>query len=91
MYILLKRTKEILKDEKLLFIWLVISSSLVVFVWPVVTRVLFITIPAVTLVSTLFIKRINKYGYLVAGLLVFYALSSYFMDAYILDFVNLPF
>lgn len=88
-YILFKRSKEILRDKNILFIWLVVISSLIVFVWPVVTRVLFITIPGVVLVSSLFIQRMEKKWYLVVGLLILYVLSSYFMDAYILNIVNI--
>ncbi|MDP2947362.1 MAG: glycosyltransferase family 39 protein [Nanoarchaeota archaeon] len=88
-YLLLKRSKEILKDQKLFFIWLTILSSLVVFVWPVVTRVLFITLPATVLVSCLFLKKIDKRWYMIVPLLIAYVLSSYLMNAYILDFVDI--
>lgn len=91
LYLFLKRFKETLRDQKLLFIWLVVISSLAVFVWPVVTRVLFITLPAVVLISSLFIKKFDKWWYLVVLLLIPYVLSSYFMDSFILNFINLPF
>lgn len=90
-YILFKRTKEVFHDPRLLFIWLVILSSCVVFVWPVVTRVLFITVPALVLVSSIFIKSIHKSQYLIVGFLVVYTLINYFMDSYVLNFVSLPF
>jgi hypothetical protein len=91
--ILLQRTKKIFQtkdiDKNILFIWLTVLSCLSVLLWPVVTRVLFITMPATVLISCLFIKRINKY--LVLSIFVAYVISSYLMDAYILNFVNLPF
>lgn len=90
-YLFLKRLKNILSDEKILFIALVCASSLLVFVWPIVTRVLFITIPGVVLISSLFLKKIDKWWYAVVPLLVLYVISSYFMDSFILNFVNLPF
>lgn len=88
-YLLLRRIKEVFKDEKLLFIWLVILSSTLVFVWPVVTRVLFITMPAIVLVTSLFIRKMNKWWYAVIPLLVLYVLSSFFMDSYILNAVSI--
>ena len=88
-YLLFKRSKEILKDQKLFFIWLVILSSLVIFIWPVVTRVLFITMPAIVMVSSLFIKRINNWRYALTPLLVLYILANYLMDAYILNYVDI--
>ena len=87
--ILFKRSKKIFQDKTVLFIWLVILSSSLVFVWPIVTRVLFITMPGVVMVSSLFLRKIDKWWYAVVLLLILYVLSSYFMDAYILDFVNI--
>ena len=74
---------------RIIFIWLVILSSLVVFVWPVVTRVLFITMPAVVLVSCLFINKLNRFWLVIFPIFVLYVLSSYLMDAYILGAVNI--
>lgn len=91
MILLLKQYKRTLKDQKLFFIWLVCASSLVVFVWPVVTRVLFITMPAVILISTLFIEKNKKRWYLFVPIFILYVLSSFFMDSFILNFINLPF
>lgn len=88
-YIFISKWKDILKDKKLVFISLLLLSCSSVLLWPVVTRVLFITMPAVIIVSSLFIKKIEKYIYLVYGLLGAYILSAYLMDSYILDFVNL--
>jgi 4-amino-4-deoxy-L-arabinose transferase-like glycosyltransferase len=91
-YLLLKRSKEILLDQKLFFIWLVILSALPAFLWAAITeRILFIFIPAFVIISSLFIKKIGKMWYIIIPILIFYALSSYFMDSFILDFVNLPF
>lgn len=88
-YILFKRSKEVLKDKNLFFICLVILSSLVVFVWPVVTRVLFITMPAVVLVSCLFINKLNRFWLAIFPIFILYVLSSYLMNACILDAVNI--
>jgi hypothetical protein len=88
-YVFVRRSKEIFKDEKILFVWLVVLSSLVVFVWPVVTRILFITAPAVAIISALFITKIGKWKYVLIPLFILYILSSFFMDSYILDFVNI--
>lgn len=94
-YILIGKTIEIFKTKKMdiniLFLWLVIISGFSVLLWPVVTRVLFITMPGIILVSSLFIKKIENNIYLVAPILVVYIITSFLMDAFILDFVNLPF
>jgi hypothetical protein len=90
-YLFFKRLKDIFTDEKILFISLVCLSSLLVFVWPIVTRVLFITMPGAVLISSLFLKKIDKWWYAVVPLLVAYICSSYLMDSFILNFVNLPF
>jgi hypothetical protein len=94
-YILLKRSKEMLRseivDKKILFIWLMILSSFSVLLWPVVTRVLFITMPATVLVSALFIDKIKNKFYILIPILILYVFASYLMDAFVLDFVNLPF
>ena len=94
-YIFFKRTKEVFQDKNLdkntIFIWLVLLSSTVVFVWPIVTRVLFITMPAVVIVSSLYIKKIHSKLIFLFPIFVLYVLSTYLMDAFILDFVNLPF
>lgn len=89
-YIFFQKSKRDLKNKKIFFSWLVIFSSLPVFVWPIVTRVLFITIPAVVVVSSFFIKKIKKTYYIIP-ILIFYIMSAYFMDAHILNYVNLPF
>ena len=92
-YILAKRTKGMIKDKNIdknmVFIWLTILSSFSVLLWPVVTRVLFITMPAAVLVSSLFLKKIEKRWYIVSLILILYAVCAYLMDAYILDFVNI--
>ncbi|MBN2094137.1 MAG: glycosyltransferase family 39 protein [Candidatus Zambryskibacteria bacterium] len=95
-YLLLNRTKNMIKSKiinrDLIFIWLVIFSCISVLLWPVVTRVLFITMPAAILVSSLFIKKLSRNLRLCITLpiLALYMISSYFMDSFILDFVNLP-
>lgn len=88
-YYFFKRIKTVFSDKKIFFIWLVILSSLVVFVWPVVTRVLFITMPAAVLVSSLFLEKFDRCWYFFAGLLIPYAVINYLMDAYVLNFVNI--
>jgi hypothetical protein len=88
--ILLQQLKEVRSDKNILFIWLVILSAFSVLAWPVVTRVLFIAMPAAVLVTCLYIKKIEKYRYITVLILMLYIVSSYLMDAFVLDFVNLP-
>jgi hypothetical protein len=90
-YLLLKRSKNLFEDKQALFIWLCLLSCLSVLLWPVVTRVLFITMPAVVLVSCLLVEKMKRRLAIILPVLILYILSSYFMDAYILDMVNLPF
>ncbi len=94
-YMLLVQTREIFRtkniDKNILFLWLVVASGFSVLLWPVVTRVLFITMPGIILISSLFVKKIEKNIFIIAPILVVYIIASFLMDAFILDFVNLPF
>ncbi len=94
-YILVQRTaviiKEKIEDKKIIFIWALLLSALPVLVWPPVTRVLFVTMPAVITVSCLFIKKIDSKWWIVLPLLSLYFVASFLMDSLILNFVNLPF
>lgn len=93
-YLLLKRSREMFRERNInkdtLFLWLVILSCFSVLLWPVVTRILFITMPAAVMVSSLLIRKMENRIYIIAPLLLLYVISSYLMDAYVLDFVNLP-
>jgi glycosyltransferase involved in cell wall biosynthesis len=90
LYILLKNSKKVLEDKSILFIWLVIFSVLPISLWAAITqRVLFITVPALVLVSSLFLKKIENRWYIVWPLLGFYILASFLMDSYILKIINL--
>ncbi len=91
-YCMWKYGKEIVTDrEACFFVLSVVVSALPVFVWPAITqRVLFITTPAVVLVSCFAFKRHERYWPIFAGLLVLYVLLSFFMDSHILNAVNLP-
>jgi hypothetical protein len=88
-YILLKRYKDFIKDKRMFFICFCLISCLSVLLWPVVTRVLFITIPAIVLVSALFIQKTEKKVYLIWSILLAYVFCAYLMDAYILDNVDI--
>lgn len=90
-YLLLKRWREIFIDRNVFFVWLVLGSCSAVLLWPVVTRVLFITIPAIVLISSLFIKKLNNKQrlFLVLPLFIAYMISNYLMDAFVLNLVNI--
>lgn len=87
----IKKIKNILVDKKIFFITLVALSALPVFMWPVVTRVLFVTAPALILISGFYIKEVQYKWFIVYPILILSAVCGYFMDSFILDFVNLPF
>ncbi len=89
LYGLLKRYKEVIKNKDLFFIWLVILSGFAALLWPVVTRVLFIAMPGAVLVTTLFIEKVKNRAYVIWPILFIYIFSSFLMDAFILDFVNI--
>jgi hypothetical protein len=89
LYMLLKQTKNIFKDKNIFFMWLVILSAFCVVLWPVVTRVLFIAMPAAVLVSCLLIEKIKNRVYVITPILVVYVWVSFLMDAYILPTVNI--
>jgi hypothetical protein len=96
MWVLFKRSKEIFQNKVIntdtLFLWLVLFSGSAVILWPVVTRVLFITMPGVVLVSSLAIQKLGKNRlYIIVPLLIIYIFTNYLMDAFVLNFVNLPF
>ena len=91
MLLIIKRYKEVFSDKNLLLVFQVLVSCFSVLLWPVVTRVLFITMPGVILVSCFFLQRINSRLYFIYPFVVFYIISGYLMDSFILDFVNLPF
>ena len=91
LYPLLKESGKPFRKESV-FMWLTLLSFLPVFIWDAITqRVLFITVPALIIVSSLFLERIRHLLYLILALLVLFVLSAYFMDSFILDFINLPF
>jgi 4-amino-4-deoxy-L-arabinose transferase-like glycosyltransferase len=92
-YYFIRESKKLFQKENVYFIWLVLISSLPVFIWPGITqRISFITIPAVIIISCMFLKNMNKkWWYAIIPLVIFYIVSSYIMDSFILGFVNLPF
>jgi glycosyltransferase involved in cell wall biosynthesis len=91
-YYFFKNIGKIFKEKELLFISLVIVSASPVFLWKAITqRILFIAVPAVVLVSGLYIKEMRKRWYVFVPILILYVLATYFMDSVILKVVNLPF
>lgn len=81
------------RDEKgKVFIVSVLLSVSSLFLWPGITqRVLFVSVPAIVLVSSFLFKRYIKYSNLFYIVFVVYFLFSLFMDSFILNFINLPF
>jgi len=78
--------------KRVLFIAAVLISSIPALMWPGITqRVLFMVVPGLVILASFAIDRYRKYWYVFAVLLVVYALSSFYMDSFILNFVELPF
>ncbi|KND46797.1 MAG: hypothetical protein AB201_03360 [Parcubacteria bacterium C7867-006] len=70
----------------------VILSVLPMLVWPGITqRVLFVSVPVITIISSFFIKRFEDNIYFFTPLLLVYFLINIYMDSFILNYVNLPF
>jgi hypothetical protein len=90
LYLFLKETKEKISDKKIFFMWLVVLSSLPVFIWAAITqRILFITMPAVVLISGIAISKIKRKLSFIIPLFVLYIMTNYLMDSVILKVVNL--
>lgn len=79
-------------DRKIeVFVLSTVASVLPAFLWPAITqRVLFITVPAVIIIACFFFKKYENYFHWYIPILTVYVLASFFMDLFILDFVNLP-
>lgn len=86
------RQSKFLDTRTQLFIAACFLSFMPLFVWPGITqRVLFISMPAIIIVSSFCIDRYKRYIYVFIPLLVAYFLLNLYMDSFVLDFVNLPF
>lgn len=78
--------------KEIVFIVSVLVSSIPTSLWPGITqRVLFMVVPGLTILACFFFKKYEKYWYYFVPVLAIYVLSSFFMDSYILNAVNLPF
>lgn len=79
--------------EKRTFIFIIacVASFLPLFIWPGITqRVLFVSVPAIVLVSSFFVKKYIRYYYLFLIFYLLYMLVNFTMDSFILGFINLP-
>ncbi len=94
LYSLYRYKKEQANEESnniFFYVCSVCASALVVFIWPAITqRILSISVPAVVLSSAFLFERFKKYWYIFLIALVPYILLTFFMDSFILSFVNLP-
>ena len=89
-YLLIKNIKKIFKDESLFFIFAAFLSIFPAFLWGAITqRVLFLAVPSIVIISSLFISKIERKWYFIAPVIVLYILSGYLMDSYILPMVNI--
>jgi len=75
----------------LVFFGLVALSGLMVFAWAAITqRILFVAIPSVILISSIFISAYKKRSVIIV-LFCLYLLASYTMDYYILPLTNVDY
>jgi len=90
-YYLVKQGRRLIDNNRLVFLGLVALSGLMVFAWPAVTqRILFVAMPSVVIISSIFISKYAKRSVIVA-LFVLYLLASYAMDSYILPLMNVDY
>lgn len=82
---------ETFSAKKKIFMVFMVLSSIPAVMWPAITqRVLFLAVPSAIFIACLFVKRFERYWYAFLPIVALYALAGLLMDAYILDFVNLP-
>ncbi len=78
--------------KKKIFVAAVLVSAIPAVMWPAITqRVLFLAVPGLILIASFFVKRFEKYWYVFLPVAALYVIIGFAMDAYILNFVNLPF
>jgi hypothetical protein len=89
--VILWRDRAQLETKRLIFLIGVIISTIPAIMWPAITqRVLFLVLPWVIILAGFCIKRYEKYWYAFLPILAIYIAAGFAMDAYILNFVNLP-
>ena len=89
--ILVRQGRELDSRAKL-FMSGVLISILPAFFWPAITqRIMFVTVPAMLLITAVFIRKYEKHWLYFTPIVALYTLSSFAMDAYILPNLNLPF
>lgn len=87
----LKKEWRSLEPRIKIFLISILVSFLPIFLWPAITqRVLFITVPFVVIVVTFLFRRYPKNLPLFILILILYILANFFMDSFLLKFINLP-
>lgn len=90
-YHLFSQWKGIDKKMKIYILGLVLSVT-PLFVWPGITqRVLFMSVPAIVVISSYSIKRFYNKLWFFWVIFFVYFLINLFMDSYVLSYINLPF
>ncbi|MHB1316302.1 MAG: glycosyltransferase family 39 protein [Minisyncoccota bacterium] len=85
------KERMIIEKRILIFIVASIVSFLPLFLWPGITqRVLFVSVPAIIILSSFFIKRYIQYKWVWVFILLLYFVINFTMDSFILSFINLP-
>ena len=78
--------------KRRIFIVSVLVSAIPAVAWLAITqRVLFMVVPGCVLLACVFIKRYERYWWAFLPVIALYVLAGFFMDSFILNFVNLPF
>lgn len=86
------RKRNIIEKRAFIFIVSTMVSSLILFVWPgIAQRVLFVCVPSVAIISSFAVKKYIPHYVLLSLLFILYFATNFFMDSFVLNFVNLPF
>lgn len=90
-FVILAKEWRLLESRIKVFLIATLASILPVFFWPAITqRVLFVTVPFAVIIATFLFRRYPKYLPVFVVTLILYILASFFMDSFLLKFINLP-
>jgi hypothetical protein len=79
------------KNTKAFTICFFLSAALILF-WPAITqRITFVSVPISIILASYLFRKFERRWYLFLPILAIYIWAAFYMDSFILNFVNLPF
>jgi hypothetical protein len=89
--VVLAKEWNMLEARVKVFLIAMLASFLPIFFWPAITqRVLFVIVPFTIIIATFLFRRYPRYFPVFMVILILYILTSFFMDSFLLKFINLP-